>query len=82
MKIIKYVISYHGIPLLFCSNILHSSVINTAISAGFVIVNYNVELGIFTIKCFGLSDLVYFYDVIIFETSTKGMNPSEFGCIM
>lgn len=56
MKIIKYVISYHGIPLLFCSNILHSSVINTAISAGFVIVNYNVELGIFTIKCFGGSD--------------------------
>lgn len=56
MKIVKYVIKDNGIPILFCSKIMHSEVVNRAISAGFAIIHYDFTLDKFIVKCFGSSD--------------------------
>lgn len=56
MKILKYVIKCDGAPLLFSQSILHSEVITTGISAGFAIINYDVTIDKFKVKCYGASE--------------------------
>lgn len=56
MKIVKYVIKNDGNPLLFNSNTLHSEAINVGISAGFAIIDYDVTIDQFKVKCYGGSD--------------------------
>lgn len=55
MNILKYIITESKIPLLFSSNMPHNEVLTKAISAGFVVVNYDVTLYQFHVKCFGES---------------------------
>ena len=42
MKILKYVINESGTPILFEMSILHCEIITSAISAGLVIIDYNI----------------------------------------
>lgn len=56
MKIVKYVISESGIPVLFKTNILHCEMITNALSAGYAIVDYDVLTDRFRVKCYGGSE--------------------------
>jgi hypothetical protein len=56
MKIVKYVIKSDGVPILFNPRILHSEAIDKGISAGFAIVDYEVTIDQFKVKCYGCSD--------------------------
>jgi hypothetical protein len=55
MKIVKYVIKSDGVPILFNPKILHSEAIDKAVSAGFAIIDYDVIIDTFKVKCYGLS---------------------------
>ena len=52
----KYVIKSDGVPLLFNSKIIHSEAINKGVSAGFAIIDYDVIIDRFKVKCYGSSD--------------------------
>ncbi len=56
MKIVKYVIKSDGVPLLFNPKILHSEAIDKAVSAGFAIIDYDVIIDTFKVKCYGGSE--------------------------
>ena len=56
MKIVKYIINENGVPILFCQKILHSKVVDRAISAGYAIVHYDLIVEKFIVKCYGNSD--------------------------
>ena len=56
MKIVKYIIKDNGIPILFCPKKVHSDIVNTGVSAGYAIIDYNVTSDEFIVKCFGGSD--------------------------
>lgn len=55
-RIIKYVISEQGVPILFSCDIRHADVlqIGTA-SAGFMVMRYDVVKSMFLVRCFGQS---------------------------
>lgn len=55
VKILKYVVSSQNVPILFNSDVSHSYVANQVSSAGFVIVNYDLEKEFFHVKCYGQS---------------------------
>jgi hypothetical protein len=56
MKIVKYVIQENRVPLLFNPGIMHSEAIDKGISAGFAIIDYDVTIDKFKVKCYGCSD--------------------------
>lgn len=56
MKIVKYVIKSDGIPLLFNARIMHSEAIDKGVSAGFAIIDYDVTIDTFKVKCYGGSE--------------------------
>jgi hypothetical protein len=56
MKIVKYVIKSDGVPILFNPKILHSEAIDKAVSAGFAIIDYDVIIDTFKVKCYGGSE--------------------------
>ena len=56
MKIVKYVIKSDGIPLLFNQSIIHSAAIDEGVSAGFAIIDYDVTIDKFKVKCYGGSE--------------------------
>jgi isocitrate dehydrogenase len=56
MKILKYIITDKKEPVIFSSNIQHDAILKTCISAGFLIVKYDVVNDKFIAKCFGESD--------------------------
>lgn len=56
MKIVKYVIKRDGVPILFNPKILHSEAIDKAVSAGFAIIDYDVIIDTFKVKCYGGSE--------------------------
>ena len=56
MKILKYVINESGTPILFEMSILHCEIITSAISAGLVIIDYNILTDEFVVKCYGGSE--------------------------
>jgi hypothetical protein len=55
MNILKYVVSEKKIPVIFSKEITHSDVMSDAISAGFLIVKFDVNYRKFIVKCFGES---------------------------
>jgi hypothetical protein len=55
MNILKYVVSEKKIPIIFSKEITHSDVMSDAISAGFLIVKFDVNIPKFIVKCFGES---------------------------
>jgi hypothetical protein len=56
MKIVKYVIKSNGVPLLFNQSIIHSAAIDEGVSAGFAIIDYDVTIDQFKVKCYGGSE--------------------------
>jgi hypothetical protein len=55
MKILKYIINEKKIPILFSTEITHCDVVSNAISAGFLIVNFDTNYNKFLVKCYGES---------------------------
>jgi hypothetical protein len=55
MNILKYVVSKKKIPVIFSKEITHSDVMADAISAGFLVVKFDVNYKKFIVKCFGES---------------------------
>lgn len=55
MNILKYVVTHKKIPIVFSSDITHSDVLKDAISAGFLIVKFDVNESKFKVVCFGES---------------------------
>ena len=55
-KIIKYIISEDGIPILFSCDIRHADVLQSGcLSAGFLVFRYDATKAIFLVRCFGES---------------------------
>lgn len=55
MKILKYIINEKKIPILFSTDITHNEVMQNGLSAGFLIINYDLQVNKFIVKCFGES---------------------------
>ncbi|WP_396185611.1 hypothetical protein [Flavobacterium sp.] len=55
MNVLKYVVSEKKIPIIFSKEITHSDVMSDAISAGFLIVKFDVNIPRYIVKCFGES---------------------------
>lgn len=55
MTILKYIIGEKNIPIIFSKEIIHNTVAQKAISAGFLIVEYDKILNKFLAICFGES---------------------------
>lgn len=55
MNILKYVVNDKKIPIIFSKDITHSEVMSDAISAGFLIVKFDINPQKFVVKCFGES---------------------------
>lgn len=55
MTILKYIITDKEIPVIFSTEIQHNTVLQTGISAGFLIIIYDKENKKFTSRCFGES---------------------------
>lgn len=55
-KIIKYVITEDGVPILFSCDMRHADVLkNGSVSAGFLVLRYDVSKAVFLARCFGES---------------------------
>jgi hypothetical protein len=55
MNILKYVVNEKKIPIIFSKDITHCDVMSDAISAGFLIVKFDINPQKFVVKCFGES---------------------------
>lgn len=55
MNILKYIITDDDLPVIFSSKIQHDTVLQTGISAGFLIASYDIRRNRFSAKCFGES---------------------------
>lgn len=55
MNILKYIINEDLIPVIFSVKIRHYEVLQKGNSAGFLILNYDIDSNIFVVKCFGES---------------------------
>jgi hypothetical protein len=55
MKILKYVINDSSLPILFCVSISHSAIITKVISAGYVIIDFDISKQFFLVKVYGES---------------------------
>ena len=55
-RIIKYIISEGGIPVLFSCDLIHDEVLNSGcVSAGFLVLRYDSVKALFVVRCFGES---------------------------
>jgi hypothetical protein len=55
-KIIKYIISDDGIPILFSCDLQHADVMhNGCLSAGFMVFWYDAEKALIVVRCYGES---------------------------
>ncbi len=55
MNILKYIINEEKIPVIFSAKLLHQEILQRGISAGFLILNYDIDTNLFGVKCFGES---------------------------
>jgi hypothetical protein len=53
IHVVKYIIDESGFPTLFKTNILHIDILNSAISAGYAIISYDLLTDKFSVKCYG-----------------------------
>lgn len=55
-KIIKYVITEDGVPILFSCDIRHADILQKgSVSAGFLVLRYDATKAAFLARCFGES---------------------------
>lgn len=77
MKIVKYVIKSNGVPLLFSQSIIHSAAIDKGVSAGFAIINYDLTIDQFKVKCYGGSETLQIWshegDCTIIQNYLNGL---------
>lgn len=55
MKILKYIITEKAVPIIFSSEMQHDSILQSGVSAGFLIARYDAVSHKFFAKCFGNS---------------------------
>ncbi len=55
MKLLKYVINDSSLPILFCMSISHSKIITNVVSAGYVIIDFDISKQFFLVKVYGAS---------------------------
>ena len=55
MNILKYCVNGKKIPIIFSNDIIHCDVMPDALSAGFLIVKFDINQSKFIVKCFGES---------------------------
>ena len=55
MNILKYIVNEDKIPVIFSAKMTHQDILQNGISAGFLILNYDVDMHLFFVKCFGES---------------------------
>lgn len=55
MNILKYIINEEKIPVIFSAKLLHQEILQKGVSAGFLILNYDIDANLFVVKCFGES---------------------------
>lgn len=55
MNILKYIINEENIPIIFSEKISHQDILQKGITAGYLILNYEIESNLFSVKCFGQS---------------------------
>lgn len=55
MNILKYIINEENIPIIFSETISHQEILQTGIAAGYLILYYEIESNVFSVKCFGQS---------------------------
>lgn len=55
MNILKYIINEEKVPVIFSAKMMHQDILQKGISAGFLILNYDVDTNTFFVKCFGES---------------------------
>jgi hypothetical protein len=54
-NILKYCVNGKKIPIIFSSDIIHCDVMPDAISAGFIIMKFDIHTSKFLVRCFGES---------------------------
>jgi hypothetical protein len=55
LKILKYVINDDNLPILFCKSFSHSAIITNVVSAGYVIIDFDISKQFFLVKVYGAS---------------------------
>lgn len=55
MNILKYIINEENIPIIYSEKSSHQEILQKGITAGYLILNYEVESNLFFVKCFGQS---------------------------
>ncbi len=55
MNILKYIINEDKVPVIFSAKMMHQDILQKGISAGFLILNYDLDANVFVVKCFGES---------------------------
>ncbi len=55
MKILKYIINEQKIPIIFSTTITHNEILSSGLSAGFLILNFDLNHKKFKVKCYGES---------------------------
>lgn len=55
MNILKYIINEDKVPVIFSAKMMHQDILEKGISAGFLILNYDLDANVFVVKCFGES---------------------------
>jgi hypothetical protein len=55
MNILKYVVGFNQIPIIFSKEITHSEVMSDVVSAGFLLIKFDSNEKKFIVKCFGES---------------------------
>lgn len=55
MKRLKYIITDKRIPVIFSCEMIHNEVLQSGISAGFLILTFNSSSNEFCVKCYGES---------------------------
>ncbi|OYX86372.1 MAG: hypothetical protein B7Y83_01600 [Flavobacteriales bacterium 32-34-25] len=55
LKILKYIINEQKIPIIFSTTITHNEVLSSGLSAGFLILNFDLNYKKFQVKCYGES---------------------------
>ena len=57
--VLKYIINVNNLPVLFSRDILHNTIAQEVLSAGFLVIRYDANSTRFVVKCFGESTTLH-----------------------
>ncbi len=55
MKVLKYIVNEEKKPIIFSTDIIHSEILTKGLSAGFLILKYDLIYNKFIVTCYGES---------------------------